>query len=414
MFNIQKAVSRLPFAPTPKEIAITDIKGGIGIFTPRPDFEVSFAALHTALKKAGYKLGSAEITARGKVLPSEKGVFLLVGKQRFLLEGANGFVANAETEIVGTWKTVGVGTAAQEVITITPATNKSEVVDVTSAEWTVLTPTMPIRTVSPGLTVYQGGAVMPRYQRTQQSFGTMRVSRDIWQLNVSYTPTPQLQLEAEIPYIHTRAQQDSTIVTNSGLGNITLWGKYRFFRTVEQWGDKQAALRFGLELPTGQSNVAGASSLAVPNFIRQQLAPINGGTSAHVEAAYSQAKGRWIFGGNVAGIMRSERDGFHVGHEFDLNTDLEYVLFPLKYRRPTKELFGILETNLTHRGKGRSGAAVVLNSDVTVFSLLPGLQYVVSTRVVLEASYQWVVAQRGGGQALRPQRGWLFGLRFLY
>lgn len=408
-------MSRLPFAPTTKEIAITDIKGGIGVFTPRASFEVSFAALHTALKKAGYKLGSAEITARGKVMQNENTQFLLVGKQRFVLEGASHLAANTETEIVGAWKTVGVGTAAQEVITITP--RKSEVVDVISTDWAVVTPTattMPIRTVSPGLTVYQGGAVMPRYQRVRQSFGTMRVSRDVWQLNVSYTPTPQLQLEAEIPYVRTRAQQASTIVTHNGLGNITLWGKYRFFRVVEQWGDKQAALRFGLELPTGSTDVADAARLNVPTFIRQQLAPINGGTSAHLEAAYSQAKGRWIFGGNVAGIVRSERDGFHIGHEFNLNTDLEYVLFPLKYRRPTKELFGILETNLTHRGNGRSNSATVANSDVTVFSLLPGLQYVASTRVVLEASYQWVVAQRGGGQALRPNRGWLFGLRFLY
>ena len=299
MFNIQKAVSRLPFAPTPKEIAITDIKGGIGVFTPRPDFVVSFAALKEALKKAGYKLGSAEITARGNVIQDGKGSFLLVGKQRFLLEGAKSVSPNIEVEVVGDWKTVGSPTTAQEVITIAPTTQKSEVVDVASSEWAVLTiahvaATMPIRTVSPGLTVYRGGAVMPRYQRLQQSFGNMRVTRDVWQLNVSYTPTPQLQLEAEIPYVHTRARQGSIVVTNNGLGNITLWGKYRFFRTVEQWGDKQAAVRFGLELPTGQSDVAAASRLAIPDFIRQQLAPINGGTSAHLEAAYSQAKGRWI------------------------------------------------------------------------------------------------------------------------
>lgn len=412
-------MSRLPFAPTTKEIAITDIKGGIGVFTPRPDFVVSFAALKEALKKAGYKLGSAQITAQGKVLQESKGTFLLIGKQRFLLAGAQSISPGTESKIVGDWKTAGAGTAAQEVITIAPAAQKTEVVEVASAEWTVMAvapraATMPIRTVSPGLTVYQGGALMPRYQRVQQSFGTLRVARDILQLNVSYTPTPQLQLEAEIPFVHTRAQQGSTLVTDSGLGNITLWGKYRFFRVVEQWGDKQAAMRFGLELPTGQTNVTGAFRLAVPDYVRQQLSPINGGTSAHLEAAYSQAKGRWIFGGNVAGIVRSERAGFHVGHEFDLNTDLEYVLFPLKYRRPTKEVFGILETSLVHRGNGHSASAVVPNSDVTSFSLLPGLQYVASTRVVFEASYQFLVAQNGGGQALRPKRGWLFGMRFLY
>ena len=58
MFNIQKAVSRLPFAPKLKEIEITDIKNGLGVFTPKPGQAVSFAALKEALKKAGYTLAS--------------------------------------------------------------------------------------------------------------------------------------------------------------------------------------------------------------------------------------------------------------------------------------------------------------------------------------------------------------------
>ncbi len=409
-------MSRLPFAPIPKEIEITDIKGGIGIFTPRADFAVSFAALKTALKKAGYVLGSASITARGKILLDGKSLFLVVGKQRFLLEGeaAKSLPVNEEIEVVGDWKTVGVGAASQEIITVAASTKKSEVVDVVSSEWAPVNPVMPIRTVSPGLTVYQGGAVMPRYQRVSQSFGALHVTRDIWQFNLSYTPTPTLQLEAEIPVVRTRAQQGSLDISDSGLGNITLWGKYRFFRQVEQWGDKQAAARFGLELPTGKKDFADATKFTAPDFVRQQLSAINGGTSAHVEAAYSQAKGRLIFGGNIAGIFRGERDGFRLGHEFDVNTDLEYVIFPFKYRRPTKELFAILETGLVKRGKGRSASATVANSDITAFSLLPGLQYVATSRVVLEASYQALVAQSGGGQTLRTNRGWLFGMRFLY
>ena len=34
MFNIQKAVGRLDFAPKQKEIEITDIKKGLGVFVP--------------------------------------------------------------------------------------------------------------------------------------------------------------------------------------------------------------------------------------------------------------------------------------------------------------------------------------------------------------------------------------------
>ena len=41
-----------------------------------------------------------------------------------------------------------------------------------------------------------------------------------------------------------------------------------------------------------------------------------------------------IFGGNVEAIARSERDGFRMGHEVRVNTDLEYVLLPRDYKAP--------------------------------------------------------------------------------
>jgi hypothetical protein len=53
VYNIQKAVSRLDYAPKLKEIEITDIKKGVAVFTPKPDKPVSFAALKATLKSAG-------------------------------------------------------------------------------------------------------------------------------------------------------------------------------------------------------------------------------------------------------------------------------------------------------------------------------------------------------------------------
>jgi hypothetical protein len=50
VYNIKKAVSRLDFAPKLEEIKITDIKQGLGEFTPKPTKPVSFAALKAALK----------------------------------------------------------------------------------------------------------------------------------------------------------------------------------------------------------------------------------------------------------------------------------------------------------------------------------------------------------------------------
>ena len=116
MYNIQKAVSRLDFAPKLKEIEVTDIKKGLGVFTPKPDKPVSFAALKESLKKAGYTLDAADITVAGTLAKDDKGWTIIVQQsgQRFLLTGANvdqalaGANAGSAVEITGDWKTVAV------------------------------------------------------------------------------------------------------------------------------------------------------------------------------------------------------------------------------------------------------------------------------------------------------------------
>jgi hypothetical protein len=60
-------------------------------------------------------------------------------------------------------------------------------------------PPAPIRTTSPGLTVYRGGAFTPRYIYMRQQLGGLKVDRHIMLLDFSYTPTPKLLVEAEIP-----------------------------------------------------------------------------------------------------------------------------------------------------------------------------------------------------------------------
>ena len=115
MYNIQKAVSRLEFAPKPGEIEIVDIKRGLGVFTPRPGRPVSFAALHAALKRAGYALASAEITVAGTLARDGEGKWWLESGppgQRFALDGpeagrlAGQFEPGARVVVVGDWKTV--------------------------------------------------------------------------------------------------------------------------------------------------------------------------------------------------------------------------------------------------------------------------------------------------------------------
>lgn len=431
MYNIQKAVSRLDYAPKLKEIEITDIKKGLGQFTPKPDKPVSFAALKATLKSAGYVLDAADIAVAG-TLEREGDLWVVTVKssgQKFVLEGPNvtnavsGTEAGSPIEITGKWKTVGQGTSAREVIVpeILRASHNAARDDMrfVSARFVLgdaetTKPLAPIRVTSPGLTVYKGGAITPRLYLIRQHLGPLKVNRQVVDLSLSYTPSAHLQLEAEVPISRTSFHDSATSGSGVGLGNITVWSKYRFFRQVKTYGDRQAAARFGLELPTGKKDAPSQTQINAPAFVRQQLTPINGGLAPHFDLAFSQAGGRFIFGGNAEAIFRSERDGFRMGHEQRLNTDFEYVLLPREYTRPGGELFLILETTFVHRGTGRLNSAEVSGSNATEYYLAPGLQYAARPQFVVEGSVQLPVVRNTGPLTLRTDVNVLLGVKYLF
>jgi hypothetical protein len=66
VFNIQKAVSRLNFAPKLNEIEITDIKNGIGVFTPKAEKPISYAALLSPPQKSPSKESLRATTQVGR------------------------------------------------------------------------------------------------------------------------------------------------------------------------------------------------------------------------------------------------------------------------------------------------------------------------------------------------------------
>jgi hypothetical protein len=449
-------VSRLDYAPKLKEIRVTDIKKGIGVFTPKPDKPVSFAALKETLKKAGYTLDSANITLVGKLSKEDKAWALIVpaSSQRFVLDGSDldrviaGLAADSTVEIKGDWKTVGEGTGSHETIVpnsaiqatstsapkvalfrakeqsiarfvpaqffaseADPFTHASEASEMSGV---FPKPPAPIRVTSPGLTVYKGGAVTPRLYFIHQHLGKLNVDRQVLDISVSYTPSPRVQLEVEVPVSRTSFADGATSGSGTGLGNITAWSKYRFFRKVKTYGDRQAAVRFGLELPTGKKEAPTQLQINAPAFVRQQLTPISGGLSPHFDLAFSQAGGRFIFGGNAEAILRSERDGFRMGHEVRVNTDTEYVLLPRHYAAPGHELFLIMETTFVHRGLGRLAGISVAGSNSTEYYLAPGLQYTAAPQFVIETSFQFPVVRNTGPLVLRIDRNILLGVKYLF
>jgi hypothetical protein len=262
--------------------------------------------------------------------------------------------------------------------------------------------------------VYRGGAFTPRFYYVKQRLGDLDVNRQILDLSLSYTPTAKLQLEVELPVSRTSFDDGVNFGSGTGFGNATLWGKYRFFRKVKTYGDQQASFRFGLELPTGKKDAPNALAVNASDFVRAQLSPISGGLSPHFDLSFSRAGGRFIFGGNVEGIIRTERDGFRVGHEIRVNSDYEYVLLPRDYLKPGKELFLILESSFIARGRGRLNGQTVRGSTSAEYYLAPGLQYAAAPQFVVEGSLQFPVFRYAGPQVLRTDLNLLLGVRYLF
>ena len=98
-------MSRQEFAPKQSEVRITDLTGGLGEFKPKAEKPISLPALEVTLKKAGYKLEEATVTARG-VVEQEAGTWRLripESGQRFELRGFANLKEGSSATIQGRW-----------------------------------------------------------------------------------------------------------------------------------------------------------------------------------------------------------------------------------------------------------------------------------------------------------------------
>ncbi|HET9768970.1 MAG TPA: hypothetical protein VFS60_19145, partial [Thermoanaerobaculia bacterium] len=112
----------------------------------------------------------------------------------------------------------------------------------------------PLRTPSPGTGVYHGLAVNGRFTLGEERSGDgHQLAEAIATAEVRYTPATSWSFSVTVPRVERTAKgSDGSETRLSGLGDIKLTGRYRFFRQLGRWRDRQAAVGFGVELPTGE------------------------------------------------------------------------------------------------------------------------------------------------------------------
>lgn len=98
-------MGRLDYAPKRSEIKITDLTKGLGEFRPKPQQAIALPGLAETLKKAGYALQEATVTARGVVEQDAGTWFLRIpeSRQRFELRGFANLEEGSTRTVVGRW-----------------------------------------------------------------------------------------------------------------------------------------------------------------------------------------------------------------------------------------------------------------------------------------------------------------------
>lgn len=108
MWNIKTAVSRLSYAPSAKDMKVTDVKKGRFSFVPPPAKPVSRQELEKEIVRAGYGIEAVGIAVRGTLDGSTLRAsgtgqtFALAGAKLSPLQAAAR--PGAVLEVSGTWR----------------------------------------------------------------------------------------------------------------------------------------------------------------------------------------------------------------------------------------------------------------------------------------------------------------------
>jgi Putative MetA-pathway of phenol degradation len=272
----------------------------------------------------------------------------------------------------------------------------------------------PIRANTPGTGVYQGSGVLTGVTVDRSSVAGADVVSLAAFAELRYTPATHWVFGLRVPYVENRLDPPGAeTVSASGLGDVVVTAKHRFYRAVGPWRDRHAALEVGVKLPTGETGVP--LSPGLPADLQSRLRPGTGSTDFLVDLVYQQARRRWGAAADLAYRANGEgTTGLRAGDEVRLNGSLQYILLPRIYTRPGKELFVLLEATALRRQADHRHGARLAGTDSTELLLAPGVQYVATEQLFLDLSVQVPVWRETGRQGPRSRWNGLVQLRYAF
>jgi hypothetical protein len=271
----------------------------------------------------------------------------------------------------------------------------------------------PIRGISPGIGISQrnglvAGATLDLKEEDGVELRTLFTFVDL-----RYALATHWELGVRVPYlVESRVERPGAAAeTASGLGDLVVSMKHRFYRRLGPWSDRHAAVEVRLKLPTGATELPVDPGL--PVVLWNRLQPGTGSTDGLILLVYQQAQGRFGFAADAGYRYNTEGDGaYRRGNEARVNLSAKYVLFPRQYEQPGHEVFAVLDGTLLDVDDDRVHGITLPGTDRTGFLLAPGLQYVATERLFLDLSLQVPVWEEVGRSELASRWNLLAQLRY--
>lgn len=273
----------------------------------------------------------------------------------------------------------------------------------------------PIRTASPGIGAVGRFSLVERLAAGEEEGGGERLRDATSWTELRYAPSARWSLGVRVPAVLSRRVEVAGLggVARSGLGDLWLSGKLRFFRQVGRWWDQQAAVEVAAKLPTGESRAPTDPRWPVQDRHDAQLG--SGSADLAATLSYQRAHGRFVQAAEL-GLRRNGRGsgGYTAGDEARAGVDLEYILLPRDYRVPGRELFTLLEVAGVHKEADRHAGSAIAPTRRTALLVAPGLEYVATERLALALSWQLPAAQQVPPGGRRARSDLLLELRYAF
>lgn len=273
----------------------------------------------------------------------------------------------------------------------------------------------PVRTNTPGTGVFIGSGLVVQAFYDRESGGGQELTTWRAVADYRYTPATHWVLGARLPWILDRTLGGDALgeVSSSGIGDLSLSAKHRFFRSVGRWSDRHMAAEVTVEVPTGGGIPDAAADLAADR--RHRLSAGSGSVDFVADLVYQEGRRRFVYGGDLSFRLNTEGDGgYRFGDEVRLNLDFEYILFPLEYRRPGNEVFVLLETTLRRKWADEVRDRTLERTERTDLLLAPAVQHIVSDQLLASVSVQLPVVSDAPPGGLEQDLDVLAELRYAF